>query len=266
MTTLLPAALFELERQPDAVREDFASLRLVVSGGDKIPDQLEKEFIAKTGLPVDEIYGMTEIGLSHINPSSGLVNLGSIGRVAPGFMVDIRDDDGSPVPEGTPGRLWVKFPGTMVRYWNRPKESAEVYDADGWFDTGDLVKVEGRGYFYFCGRKKQIIVHDGSNIFPQEVEDALLEHVAVQLAAVIGVNDLVHGENVRAYVALRDGATRPQAGDLIAFARERVGYKAPEDVIIMDTLPLNPTGKVDRVRLKREAAERINASGAGTPP
>lgn len=257
---LLPAALFSLERDEHAKTEDFASLRVVVSGGDKVPEQLENEFIEKTGLPIDEAYGMTEIGISHLNPSSGLVKFGSIGRTMAGYTAELRDDDGNAVPIGEQGRLFIKFAGTMKLYWERPDATDEVYDDDGWFDTGDMMRADGQGYYYFCGRKKQIIVHDGSNIFPQEVEDALLAHDAVENAGVIGIADMLHGENVRAYIKLRDGITAPSADDLVRFAADRIGYKAPESIVFLDEMPLNATGKVDRVSLKRIATEAIEAS------
>jgi acyl-coenzyme A synthetase/AMP-(fatty) acid ligase len=114
------------------------------------------------------------------------------------------------------------------------------------------------GYLWFFGRKKQVIVHDGSNISPLEVEGALTEHPAVELAGVVGVHDEVHGENVRAYVSLRPGAERPSAADLIVFCRDRIGYKAPEEVVVLDEMPLNPTGKIDRVRLKRMAEDHLH--------
>jgi long-chain acyl-CoA synthetase len=97
-------------------------------------------------------------------------------------------------------------------------------------------------------------VHDGSNISPQEVEDALLEHPAVENAGVVGVHDLMHGESVRAYVEFKPGASRPTAAELIQFARARVGYKAPEDIVVLEIMPLNATGKVDRAKLKALAA------------
>src|SRR5262249_20383514 len=105
----------------------------------------------------------------------------------------------------------------------------------------------------------QIIVHDGSNIAPQEVEDALLEHPSVASAGVVGVINLLHGENVRAYVTLNPGVPRPTDQELIEFARARVGYKAPEEIVALDEMPLNPTGKVDRTALKRlaEGAGRV---------
>jgi long-chain acyl-CoA synthetase len=165
----------------------------------------------------------------------------------------IRDDaDGEASVEG-PGRLLVNTPTLTPGYWNDPAATSEAVH-DGWLDTGDVMKADADGYLWFCGRKKQIIVHDGSNIFPQEVEDALLEYPAVENAAVIGIHDLMHGENVRAYVSIREGVERPKVQELIDFARERVGYKAPEEIEFLDEIPLNPTGKVDRVALKARAS------------
>jgi acyl-CoA synthetase (AMP-forming)/AMP-acid ligase II len=160
------------------------------------------------------------------------------------------------------GRLWVKSPCNMVGYWNRPDATEETIK-DGWLDTGDVMKADQDGYLWFCGRKKQIIIHDGSNICPQEVEEALLEHDAVASAGVVGIHDLVHGENVRAYITIKEGATRPTSQELIRFARARVGYKAPEEIVVLDAMPLNATGKVDRVILKRMAEARLAAGAPG---
>lgn len=251
--SMLPTALLRLIREHDLSSDDFSSVRLCRSGGDKVPAELEKEFIALTGHPIYEGYGMSEIGLASFNAPSGVVKLGSVGSPTPGFIFSIRDDDGCEVSRGKHGRLWVKTPTRTSGYWNNPEASAEVIQ-DDWLDTGDMMKTDEDGFLWFCGRKKQIIVHDGSNICPQEAEEALLEHPAVENAGVIGVHDLMHGENVRAYVELNGGVKRPKARELIQFARERVGYKAPEEIVFLDVLPLNPTGKVDRVTLKKLAA------------
>ena len=157
---------------------------------------------------------MTEIGLATLNPPSGLIKLGSVGRAIPGFTLSIRDEAGSEVTAGDEGRLWIKSRSHMVGYWKNPAATKATIQ-DGWLDSGDLMKADADGYLWFCGRKKQIIVHDGSNICPQEVEEALLEHVALESAGVVGAHALVHGENVRAYVALKAGATRPTAQELI---------------------------------------------------
>ena len=252
---MLPAALITLVREHAAKPDDFASVRLCTSGGDKVAAELEKEFTDLAGFPIDEIWGMSEIGIATINPPSGLNKLGSVGQLMAGYQGSIRDDGGRELATGEPGRLWIRSAANMIGYWNRPDATAETI-VDGWLDTGDVMRVDEDGYLWFCGRKKQIIIHDGSNICPQEVEEALLEHDAVASAGVVGVHDLVHGENVRAYVTLKDGAARPKVQELIRFARTRVGYKAPEEIEVLDEMPLNATGKVDRVVLKKWAAER----------
>jgi len=118
-----------------------------------------------------------------------------------------------------------------------------------------VMSADADSYLWFHGRQKQIIIHDGSNICPQEVEAALLEHDAVSSAGVVGMQNPRHGENVRAYVTLCKGASQPRMQDLIQFVRARIGYKAPEEIITLDEIPLNATGKVDRVTLKKWAAE-----------
>ncbi len=256
---MLPAALLTLVRDHDAGAAQFSSIRLCVSGGDKVAAELEREFTDMAGFPIDESYGMSEIGLATVNPPSGENRLGSIGTLCPGYRMSLRDDKGAEVPVGTQGRLWINSPANTVGYWGNREATAETI-VDGWLDTGDVMRVDEDGYLWFCGRKKQIIIHDGSNICPQEVEDAVAEHAAIEAVGVVGIHDLVHGENVRAYVTLRAGSVRPTSAELIRFARERVGYKAPEEVVILTEMPLNATGKVDREALKRMAAAQIATS------
>src|SRR5262249_23182078 len=129
---------------------------------------------------------------------------------------------------------------------------------DGWLDTGDLVAADAQNYLWFHGRKKQIIIHDGSNICPQEVEDSLLEHPAVASAGVVGIHDLIHGEIVRAYVVFRLGVQQPTTAELMQFSRARVGYKSPEEILVLDKMPTNAVGKVDRVVLKQMAHAAVN--------
>ncbi|USG62665.1 acyl--CoA ligase [Sneathiella marina] len=250
---MLPATLMGLVRDKSAKEEDFKSIRLCRCGSDKVPEELEIEFEALTGYKVDEGYGMSEVGLAALNPPEGLIKMGSIGTANPGYEMSIRDDQGVEVMNGTIGNLWMKTPSLMTGYWNNPEETDNTVH-DGWIDSGDIMRADEQDYLWFCGRKKQIIVHDGSNIFPQEVEEALMAHDAVSAAGVIGLHDLVHGENVRAYVVLRPDHALPSALELIEFARTRIGYKAPEEIIFLSEMPINPTGKIDRVRLKTMAA------------
>jgi long-chain acyl-CoA synthetase len=246
---MLPSALFGLVRDHGAARDDFHSLRLCISGGDKVSGELEREFVALAGFEIHETYGMTEIGIATMNGPSDQNRIGSIGRLAPGFAASIRDSQGREVPAGAEGRMWIKSPCNMVGYWNRPDATAETM-VDGWVDTGDIASIDADGYVWFRGRKKQIIIHDGSNICPQEVEESLLEHEAVESAGVIGVYDLMHGENVRAYITWRSDVARPTMAELIQFSRARIGYKAPDEIIVLREMPINATGKVDRVALK----------------
>jgi long-chain acyl-CoA synthetase len=258
---MLPAALITLVRDHDSTAADFASIRLCTSGGDKVAAELEREFSDLAGLPIDESYGMTETGLATINPPSGENRVGSIGRPCPGFEMALRDDAGGEVAIGTQGRLWIRSATNTIGYWNDAQATAETI-VDGWLDTGDVMRADEEGYLWFCGRKKQIIIHDGSNICPQEVEEALAEHPAIGAAGVIGIHDLVHGENVRAYVTLKEGAQRPTSAKLIGFARARVGYKAPEEIVFLAKLPLTAAGKVDRTALKQIAEESTASSNA----
>ena len=245
---MLPATLLSLVRDHAATQADFASLRLCISGSEKVPSELETEFRGLTGFAINEDYGMTETGFVTVNPPTGVNEAGSVGKPNPGYQLTIRNEAGVEQPHGEAGRLWVRFPAIMTGYWNDPAASGEVI-RHGWFDTGNIMKAGADGYLWFCGRKKQIIVHDGSNIYPQEVEDALLEHPAVSEAGVVGVHNLLHGENVRAYITLKPGIRRPPAHDLIHYVRQRIGYRAPEEIVVLGMMPLNPTGKVNRAAL-----------------
>jgi len=251
---MIPAALFRVIRAHGARREDFSSLRILRAGADSVPLELEKEFEDLTGLVIDEGYGSSEMGIASLNPVEGLIKTGSVGLPVPGFIFSLRDDTGEEVLPGVDGNLWVHTRSLMSGYWNRDEATDEVVK-DSWFDTGDVLVAEEDGYLKFRSRKKQIIVHDGSNISPVEVEESLLEHKAVELAGAVGVHDTMHGENVRAFITIKEGVEAPPIMELIKFSRDRIGYKAPEDIVILKEMPLNPTGKIDRVGLKKLAEE-----------
>jgi long-chain acyl-CoA synthetase len=257
---MIPAALTALIRDHGLSPEDLSCLRICRAGADKVSTELLTEFAALAGFPIDEGYGMTEVGLATLNPPAGPIKQGSIGPPIGGFSISLRDEEGGPLEPGTVGRVWIRSRSRMAGYWQAPEATAEIVQ-DGWLDSGDLARADEDGYLWFFGRKKQVIVHDGSNISPLEVEGALVEHPDVELAGVVGIHDAVHGENVRAYVTLRPGAPRPSSGDLIVFCRERVGYKAPEEVVFLDEMPLNPTGKIDRVGLRKMAEDHLHPHG-----
>jgi long-chain acyl-CoA synthetase len=257
---MIPAALSALIHDHDLHPGDFASLRICRAGADKVSTELLTEFAAAAGFPIVEGYGMTEVGLATLNPPSGEIRQGSIGTPIGGFRIELRDDDDDPIEGDAVGRIWIDTPSRMSGYWEAPEATAEVV-VDGWLDSGDLARADADGYLWFFGRKKQVIVHDGSNISPYEVEGALVDHPAVALAGAVGVHDAVHGENVRAYVTLAEDCEKPSAADLIVHCREQIGYKAPEEIVFLPEMPLNPTGKIDRVGLKRMAEDHLHPHG-----
>jgi acyl-CoA synthetase (AMP-forming)/AMP-acid ligase II len=254
---MIPAALSALIHDHDLQPHDFDSLRICRAGADKVSTELLTEFAAAAGFPIVEGYGMTEVGLATLNPPSGTIKQGSIGRPIDGYRIALRDEAGNPVEDDSVGRIWINARSRMAGYWEAPDATAEVI-VDEWLDSGDLARADEDGYLWFFGRKKQVIVHDGSNISPYEVEGALVEHPAIALAGAVGVHDEVHGENVRAYVTLAEGAAKPSSADLIVFCRDRIGYKAPEEVVFLEEMPLNPTGKIDRVSLKKMAEDHLH--------
>lgn len=258
---MIPAALSALINDHDLDPRDLSCLKVCRSGADSVSTELLTEFAEKAGFPIDEGYGMTEVGLATLNPPYGEIRQGSIGPPIPGFEIEIRGEDGGVAGPGEVGKVWINSRSRMAGYWEAPDATEEVV-IEGWLDSGDLAHADEDGYLWFFGRKKQVIVHDGSNISPLEVEESLLEHPAVDLAGVVGIHDPVHGENVRAYVTLHPESEVPAAAELIRFSRDRVGYKAPEEVVILDEMPLNPTGKIDRAGLKTMAEEHLNPHDA----
>ena len=169
-------------------------------------------------------------------------------------LVDTRvaDPTGNVVADGQVGELQVQSPANCVGYWDDPRATAAAFD-DGWLRTGDLVRRDADGFFWFEGRAKQIIIRGGSNISPQEVEEALYHHPAVLEAGVIGMPDPVHGEKVIAYVALREGLTASEQ-ELRDLVRSRIAdYKTPERILFLPALPKGLTGKVQRRALKELA-------------
>lgn len=253
MLGMIPVHLFSVVRAAQASRADFASLRWCRAGGAKVPMELSSAFEALTGHTIHESYGCSEVGAVALDPPSETAVRGSVGRPLPGVALSLRDDSGREVRPDEVGRLWIRTPARMAGYWG-DEAATDAAVCDGWFDSGDLMTVDNDGYLWFRGRRKELIVHDGSNIYPQEVENALLGHPAVVAAGVVGIADPTHGENVRAYVVVSDGTTPPTAGALVDFAHRRVGYKAPEDIVFVAELPLTPAGKVDRLALQRMTA------------
>ena len=246
-TQMLPAMLEGLVEALEArPRGDLVSWKSCTAGGDVVALELHHRFRAVTGFDVAELYGMTEVLTCITNSPFGVKRLGSIGLPAFRTQVRVADDHGGETAPREVGELRVKSPAVMVGYWNDAKATAGALH-DGWMHTGDLARRDEDGWLWFVGRKKEIIIRGGSNISPLEVEAVIDEHPAVRLCCVVGVPDRHLGQVVGAYVTLRPDAPRVTAEELRSFVAGRIAaYKVPERIFVVDDLPLNPTGKVDR--------------------
>jgi long-chain acyl-CoA synthetase len=245
---ILPAMLrFIVEEQAGRPR-DVKSMRLCIAGGDTVPVTLQERFQQHFGFRVRELFGMTEsVPVTCILECES--RPGSMGRALDLIDTRVVDLSGKVVDDNQIGEFQVQSPANCVGYWENPEATAATFDS-GWLRTGDLVKRDSDGFFWFEGRLKQIIVRGGSNISPQQVEEPLYHHPAVLESAVIGMPDPVHGEKVIAFVALRDGFHATE-GELREFVRGRIAdYKVPERILFLPSLPKGLTGKIQRRELK----------------
>jgi long-chain acyl-CoA synthetase len=248
LPALMQFVASEQERRP----RDTRSVRTWLCGGDSVPLPLQERWLALFGSPLIEGYAMSEDCPMACNRASA-IRPGSIGRPVTGTEIRIMGYDGVPSPIGTIGEIEARGPANFIGYWDDPEATARTL-VDGWLRTGDLGRFDADGYLWFEGRRKEIIVRGGSNIAPQEVEEALLGHPAVLEAGVVGVPDPVFGERVVAFVALREGHAAT-ADEVREFAgRTLADYKLPERVVFLETMPKGPTGKVLRRALKELAS------------
>jgi long-chain acyl-CoA synthetase len=229
---------------------DLTSLLWVTSGGAPLPPEIEEEFCRRVpGVSIRQGYGLTETAaLISTNPV-GRERRGSVGLPVPGVEVRITGEDGRELARGEVGEICARSPGVMQGYWNSPQATAETLQ-EGWLHTGDVGRQDEDGYLYIVDRKKDLIIRGGFNVYPRDVEDALVEHPAVQLAAVVGRPHPRTGEEVVAFVSLLPGA---EAGgeEIVEWARGRIGgYKYPREVHVVEQIPLTPVGKVDRKALR----------------
>jgi long-chain acyl-CoA synthetase len=246
LPSMVQLLLEEQTLRPRQVR----SLRTFMVAGDAVPVNTHGRFQEQFGIALREFLGMTETSLTICNPA-GAIRPGSLGRPVEGVEAKAVDSNGKEVPDGKTGELIVNTPMTFVSYWDDPAATTAAL-RDGWVFTGDLVRRDSDGYFWFEGRKKQIVVRDGFNISPQEVEEALYTHPAVLEAGVIGMPDPVkaRGERVLAFVALREGCVAGE-DELREHARRRlVDLKVPGEIVFLEKLPKGISGKVNRSALK----------------
>ncbi|UBV41761.1 long-chain fatty acid--CoA ligase [Deinococcus taeanensis] len=261
--TLFPAVptLYNaINNHPDTARHDLTSIRACISGSAPLLLETARKFREITnGANLVEGYGLTEASpITHVNPIYGQQQDGSIGLPLPGVDAMIATDDGTPVAPGEVGELWVAGPQIMKGYWQRPDETASTLrTAAGrtWLMTGDMARMDEQGYFRIVDRKKDLIIAGGFNIYPREVEEALMAHPAVLEAAAVGVPDAYRGESVHAVVALKPGAHATEA-DVIAHCKALLSpYKVPRSVEFRAELPKTAAMKILRRQLAQEARE-----------
>jgi long-chain acyl-CoA synthetase len=250
----VPTIYQEIAASPRARTAGMGSIRVCISGAMQLRRQTVEEFRKLTGALVVQGYGMTETSpVTMANPLDGNARHVSIGLPLPGTQARIvsETDPRVPMPVGMAGELLIRGPQVFRGYWNQPEETDEVL-VDGWMRTGDIAVMSPDGFFTLIDRKRDVIIVDGFNVYPSEVEEVLNTHPAVAESAVIGVPDQAHGELVYAYAVLQPGAA-VEAADLIRFCGEWLtDYKVPGDIQVRQDLPHNMLGKVLRRVLRQE--------------
>jgi len=254
---LAPAMVNAILALPGIEQRDLSSVRLLIDGGEKMPipliERLQRTFPSAW---FADAYGLTETvsGDTFLDKAYTLAKLGSVGRPCLFVELDIWDEHGTSVPAGERGEVVLRGPKIFKGYWRDPDATAKAF-AGGWFHTGDVGVVDDDGYLYIVDRVKDMIVSGGENIAGSEVERVLYEHDAVLEAAVVGRPDEKWGEVPIAFVVLRDGETAT-ANELVEHCRGQLAkFKVPKDVVFLDALPRNPSGKV----LKRDLREQPSA-------
>ena len=254
--TGVPAMYKMILAEKDALaRHDVSSVRFAMCGSAEVPEELLEEFGRVFGAPIAESYGLTEGGpVPIVNTRWGLKKRGSCGLAFPGCDVRLVDGAGAEVGVDEVGELVTRNPGLAKGYWKLPEATARKF-RDGWLATGDLMRRDADGYYYFVGRRDDMINVSGENVYPKEVEDILLQHPNLRDACVVPAPHGVKGEVPVAFVVARD-ASLTSEDDVRKFFLERgAPYAHPRRVVFLDALPLGGTGKIDRTALKARARE-----------
>ena len=224
---------------------DVSTLRVCVSGGAALPVEMLRGFEQAFGCVILEGYGLSETSpVACFNHPDRERVPGSIGTPVEGVEMRLVDDDRRPVAPGENGEIAIRGHNVMKGYWNRADATAQAIDADGWFYSGDIARIDDEGRYFIVDRKKELIIRGGYNVYPREIEEVLYEHPAVREAAVVGVPHPDLGEEVGAAVALKDGADATEA-EIRDYVKANVAaYKYPRHVWFVDELPKGPTGKI----------------------
>ncbi|MDG9922619.1 MULTISPECIES: long-chain-fatty-acid--CoA ligase FadD2 [unclassified Pseudomonas] len=235
---------------PDFKNLDFSRLKVTNSGGTALVKATAERWQQMTGCSVVEGYGLTETSpVATTNCYGKLARLGSVGIPVVGTTLKVIDDDGVEQPLGERGELCIKGPQVMKGYWQRPEATAEVLDEEGWFKTGDIAVIDPDGHVRVVDRKKDMIIVSGFNVYPNEIEDVVMAHPKVASCAVIGVPDEKSGEAVKLFVVPREGGV--SIDEIKTFCKENfTGYKVPKHIVLKDSLPMTPVGKILRRELR----------------
>jgi len=235
---------------PDFKTLDFSSLKLTNSGGTALVKATAERWEQLTGCRITEGYGLTETSpVACTNPYGDQSRLGTVGLPVPGTLLKIIDDEGVEQPMGERGELCIKGPQIMKGYWQKPEATAEVLDAEGWFKSGDIAVIDPDGFVRIVDRKKDMIIVSGFNVYPNEIEDVVMAHPKVANCAVIGVPDERSGEAVKLFVVARE--TGVSLEELKAYCKENfTAYKVPKHIVLRESLPMTPVGKILRRELR----------------
>jgi long-chain acyl-CoA synthetase len=256
----VPTMYVALLNQRERDRFDVSTLRLCVSGGAALAVEVLRGFESAFECVVLEGYGLSETSpVASFNQPGRERKPGSIGTPIEGVEMRVVDEDREPVPVGEVGEIAIRGHNVMKGYFNRPEETSRAIDADGWFYTGDLGRIDDDGYFFIVDRKKDMIIRGGYNVYPREIEEVLYEHPAVLEAAVVGVPHTELGEEVAAAVVLKPDAQISVLELREYVKREVAAYKYPRHVWFVEELPKGATGKL----LKREIKAPADIAGTG---
>jgi long-chain acyl-CoA synthetase len=235
---------------PGFAELDFRSLKLSMGGGMAVQRAVAEKWQQVTGCALFEGYGMTESSpVATMNRPDTTEFSGSIGMPAPSTELSIQDDEGNLLPQGEIGEICIRGPQVMAGYWQRPEETAKTITKDGWLRTGDVGKMDERGYFYIVDRKKDMILVSGFNVYPNEIEDVVAAHPGVLEVAAVGVPDEKSGEAVKLVIVKKDPNLTVE--DIKAHCRANLtGYKQPKIIEFRSELPKTNVGKILRRELR----------------
>ncbi|QXH50195.1 long-chain-fatty-acid--CoA ligase FadD2 [Pseudomonas fakonensis] len=229
---------------------DFSALKVTNSGGTALVKATAERWEALTGCRIVEGYGLTETSpVASTNPYGKLARLGTVGIPVVGTAFKVIDDEGNEQPLGERGELCIQGPQVMKGYWQQPEATAQALDAEGWFKTGDIAIIDPDGFTRIVDRKKDMIIVSGFNVYPNEIEDVVMNHPQVASCAAIGVPDERSGEAVKLFVVARAGGVSVE--ELKAYCKANfTGYKVPKYIVLRDSLPMTPVGKILRRELR----------------